>query len=38
MIANMTQNDDKGYGIKMVAHRDGHFEITNLRTGNTRKY
>jgi beta-lactamase superfamily II metal-dependent hydrolase len=37
-IANMTEANDKGYGIKLVARKDGHFEITNLRNGFTKKY
>jgi competence protein ComEC len=38
MIGNMTEANDKAYGIKLVAQKDGHFEITNLRNGFTKKY
>ena len=38
MIANMQQTPDEGLGIKLVAHQDGHFEITNLRNSFTKKY
>lgn len=38
MIANMTENPDSAFGIKLVAHKDGHFEITNARTGYSKKY
>ncbi len=37
-IANMSTNGDKGYGLKLVAHKDGHFEVTNERNGYTKKY
>lgn len=38
MIANMQQTPDEGLGLKLVAHKDGHFEITNPRNGFTKKY
>lgn len=38
MIANMSSNQDAGNYLKMTAHADGHFEVTNPRTGFTKKY
>jgi competence protein ComEC len=38
LIANMQQTPDSGFSLKLVAHRDGHFEVTNLRNGLTKKY
>lgn len=38
MIANMTTDQDAGNYLKLVAHSDGHFEVTNPRTGLTKKY
>jgi competence protein ComEC len=38
MIANMTSDSDAGNYLKLTAHADGHFEVTNPRTGYTRKY
>ena len=38
MIANLTEDNDQAYTIKLAAHRDGHFEITNSRNGFTKKY
>ncbi|MDE3196179.1 MAG: MBL fold metallo-hydrolase, partial [Acidobacteriota bacterium] len=38
LIANMTEANDKAYGIRLVAHRDGHFEITNERNRYMKKY
>lgn len=38
MIANMTSSPDPGNYLKLVAHKDGHFEITNPRTGYSKKY
>jgi len=37
-IANMTSDPDAANYLKLVAHKDGHFEITNPRTGQTKKY
>ena len=37
-IANMTTNPDAANYLKLVAHKDGHFEVTNSRTGQTKKY
>jgi competence protein ComEC len=38
MIANVSSDPDAGNFIKLVAHADGHFEVTNARTGLTKKY
>ncbi len=38
LISNMQETPDSGFGIKMVAHKDGHFEITNARNSYTKKY
>jgi beta-lactamase superfamily II metal-dependent hydrolase len=37
-IANMDENPDSAFSLKMVAHKDGHFEITNARNSYTKKY
>jgi beta-lactamase superfamily II metal-dependent hydrolase len=38
MIANLTSSPDAGNYLKLTARADGHFEITNPRTGYTKKY
>jgi beta-lactamase superfamily II metal-dependent hydrolase len=38
VIANREENPDSGFSIKLVAHKDGHFEITNARNSYTKKY
>ena len=38
MIANLSSENDQGNYLKLTAHPDGHFEITNPRTGVTKKY
>ncbi|HVW86128.1 MAG TPA: MBL fold metallo-hydrolase [Bryobacteraceae bacterium] len=38
VIANMQQNPDSGNYLKLVAHKDGHFEVTNGRNGYSKKY
>jgi beta-lactamase superfamily II metal-dependent hydrolase len=38
MIANMATDGDAGNYLKLVAHSDGHYEVTNLRTGFSKKY
>ena len=38
MIANITSDKDSGNYLKLTAHADGHFEITNPRTGFSKKY
>lgn len=38
MIANMTSNPDAGNYLKLTASEDGHFEVTNPRTGYSKKY
>jgi beta-lactamase superfamily II metal-dependent hydrolase len=38
VIANPQENPDSAFYLKMVAHKDGHFEITNARTSYTKKY
>jgi len=38
MIANMTSDQDAGNYLRLTAHKDGHFEVTNPRTGYTKKY
>jgi competence protein ComEC len=38
MIANMTAEPDTGNYLKLTAHQDGHFEVTNSRTGYSKKY
>ena len=37
-IANMSTEGDPANYLKLVAHKDGHFEVTNPRTGQTKKY
>jgi competence protein ComEC len=38
MIANMKSEGDAGNYLKLTAHADGHFEVTNRRNGYTKKY
>jgi hypothetical protein len=38
VIANMEEKPDSGYYLKLVAHKDGHFEVTNARNNYTKKY
>lgn len=38
LIANPTESPDSGFYIKVSAHPDGHFEVTNQRNGFTKKY
>ena len=38
LIANLMGADDPGNYLKLVAHKDGHFEVTNPRTQLTKKY
>jgi hypothetical protein len=38
MIANMSSDHDAGGYLKMIAHADGRFEVTNPRTGYNKKY
>jgi hypothetical protein len=38
LIANLTDKPDAANTIKLVAHRDGHLEITNSRNGFSKKY
>ena len=38
MIANMSSDPDAGGYLKLTAHSDGHFEVTNPRTELTKKY
>lgn len=38
MIANMATEGDAGNYLKLVAHPDGHYEVSNPRTGYSRKY
>jgi len=38
MIANIATDGDAGNFLKLVAHADGHYEVTNPRTGYSRKY
>jgi beta-lactamase superfamily II metal-dependent hydrolase len=37
-IANLSADPDPANYLKLVAHKDGHFEVTNPRTGQTKKY
>jgi hypothetical protein len=37
-IANMSSEGDQGFYIKLVAHKNGHFEVTNARNNFTKKY
>jgi competence protein ComEC len=38
VIANPEENPDAGLSLKLVAHKDGHFEVTNARNNYTKKY
>jgi competence protein ComEC len=38
VIANMRENPDSAFSLKLVAHKDGHFGITNARNSYTKKY
>jgi len=38
VIANLQEKPDDAFYIKMMAHKDGHFEITNARNSYTKKY
>jgi competence protein ComEC len=38
LIANVSGDSDPGNYLKLVAHKDGHFEVTNPRTAFTKKY
>jgi beta-lactamase superfamily II metal-dependent hydrolase len=38
VIANTTTSPDSAYYLKVTAHADGHFEVTNQRNGFTKKY
>jgi len=38
VIANLQEKPDDAFYIKMVAHKDGHFEIVNARNSYTKKY
>ena len=38
VIANMEEKPDSGFSLKLVAHKDGHFEVTNTRNGYSKKY
>lgn len=38
LIANPTASPDSAYYLKVTAHPDGHFEVTNQRNGFTKKY
>lgn len=37
-IANLTDNPDHGYWIKMTAHSDGTFTVANQRNGESKTY
>jgi beta-lactamase superfamily II metal-dependent hydrolase len=37
-LANVTDQPDNGYGIKVSARPDGSFTVNNLRTGFTKEY
>jgi competence protein ComEC len=37
-IANLTADPDAGQYLKLTAHPDGHFEVTNSRNGYMKKY
>lgn len=37
-IANLTDNPDHGYWIKLAAHSDGTFTVTNQRNGESKTY
>ena len=38
LIANLKGGEDKGYAIKLSAHEDGTFSVTNLRSGFSKSY
>jgi competence protein ComEC len=38
VIANPTASPDSAFYLKVTAHADGHFEVTNQRNGFTKKY
>lgn len=38
LIANPNASPDSAFFIKVTAHPDGHFEVTNQRNGFTKKY
>ena len=38
MIANMGSTPDAGNYLKLTAHADGHFEVSNPRTSYSKKY
>lgn len=38
VIANREETPDSAFYLKMVAHKDGHFEVTNSRNSYTKKY
>ena len=38
LIANVMGGNDAGNYLKLTAHKDGHFEVTNSRTQLTKKY
>ena len=38
LIANPSASPDSAFWIKVTAHPDGHFEVTNQRSGFTKKY
>ncbi len=38
MIANMTEAGDAAHSLKLVAHEDGSFDVTNARNGFTKHY
>jgi len=38
VIANVAETPDSGFSLKLVAHKDGHFEITNARNGYSKQY
>ena len=38
VIANVAETPDSGFSLKLVAHKDGHFEVSNARNGYEKKY
>jgi competence protein ComEC len=38
MIANMSSNSDAGNFLRLTAHADGHFEVSNQASGYSKKY
>ncbi len=38
VIANVAETPDSGFSLKLVAHKDGHFEVSNGRNGYEKKY